>query len=294
MLSYFSPEAESTSIPFRRCCSVWKQTRKISRRFINCIGLRTRSRGRPIPSGLKWWETFAHPIEACMIAVREGHAAIAPHWITVIRHAVQMMRALMAREAGSVARLQQEVPRIKTLLRELENGTSQASAEMPASPHPQTPPSSEVMPAAWPVADSAAQPISTSHSSGLAEAYLIPNLDAEVMSYFAPEAQEYLESLEADLLRVDKDAADPETIHQLFRTAHTLKGSAYTVGFQAIGDLTHHIEDFMGAVREGQLQLLPGHTDVLLRAIDVIRALMRRDPSILGVRANDSRPHCRS
>ena len=73
------------------------------------------------------------------------------------------------------------------------------------------------------------------------------------MSYFAPEAQEYLESLEADLLRVDKEPPNPETIHQLFRTAHTLKGSAYTVGFQAIGDLTHHIEDFMGAVREGQL-----------------------------------------
>ena len=38
----------------------------------------------------------------------------------------------------------------------------------------------------------------------------------------------------------------------------------------------------MGAVREGHFQLLPGCTKVLLRAIDVIRALMRRDPSILG------------
>jgi chemosensory pili system protein ChpA (sensor histidine kinase/response regulator) len=124
--------------------------------------------------------------------------------------------------------------------------------------------------------------MSEADSQELSEAYLIPALDSEVMSYFAPEAQEYLESLEADLLRVDKDAGNPDTIHQLFRTAHTLKGSAYTVGFQAIGDLTHHIEDFMGAVREGQLVLLPGHTDVLLRSIDVIRALMRRDVSMVG------------
>jgi chemosensory pili system protein ChpA (sensor histidine kinase/response regulator) len=43
------------------------------------------------------------------------------------------------------------------------------------------------------------------HSSLLAEDYLIPHLDADVMSYFAPEAQEYLEHLEADLLRVDKN-----------------------------------------------------------------------------------------
>ena len=56
---------------------------------------------------------------------------------------------------------------------------------------------------------------------------------------FRSPAQEYLESLETDLLRVDKDAANPDIIHQLFRTAHTLKGSAYTVGFQSIGDLTH-------------------------------------------------------
>lgn len=135
----------------------------------------------------------------------------------------------------------------------------------------------ELMPA-HPVVDSVEAAATT---DGPTDAYLIPDLDPEVMSYFAPEAQEYLETLEAHLLRLDKEAENPNTIHELFRTAHTLKGSAYTVGFQAIGDLTHHIEDFMGAVREGQVQLVPGHTDVLLRAIDVMRSLMRRDPSLL-------------
>jgi chemosensory pili system protein ChpA (sensor histidine kinase/response regulator) len=118
-------------------------------------------------------------------------------------------------------------------------------------------------------------------SEAMTEAYLIPSLDAEVISYFAPEAQEYLEQLEAHLLSLEKEATAPDIIHQVFRTAHTLKGSAYTVGFQSIGDLTHHIEDFMGAVRDGQTTVRPGHTDLLLRAIDVIRTLMRRDPSLL-------------
>src|SRR4029077_8480449 len=72
-------------------------------------------------------------------------------------------------------------------------------------------------------------------------------------------------------------------IDQLFRTAHTLKGSAYTVGFQPIGDLTHYIENFMGAVREGRVKILPGHTDVLLRSVDVVRLLMRRDPTTLDI-----------
>ncbi len=70
-------------------------------------------------------------------------------------------------------------------------------------------------------------------------------------------------------------------IGQLFRTAHTLKGSAYTVGFQSLGDLVHYVEDFMMSVREGRIKILPRHTDVLLRSVDVVRLLMRRDPTSL-------------
>jgi len=120
-------------------------------------------------------------------------------------------------------------------------------------------------------------------ASTLTDEYLLPPLDAEVLSYFAPEAQEYLESLEAQLLRLEKEDHNKEVIDQLFRTAHTLKGSAYTVGFQSVGDLTHYVEDFMGAVREGRVKILPGHTDMLLRSVDVVRLLMRRDPTSLGM-----------
>ena len=117
----------------------------------------------------------------------------------------------------------------------------------------------------------------------LAPDYLVPDLDAEVLSYFVPEAQEYLEALESQLLRLENGQHNPEVIDQLFRTAHTLKGSAYTVGFQSIGDLTHYVEDFMGVVREGRVKILPGHTDVLLRSVDVVRLLMRRDSRSLDL-----------
>ncbi len=117
----------------------------------------------------------------------------------------------------------------------------------------------------------------------LAPDYLVPALDAEVLSYFVPEAQEYLEALESQLLRLEKGQHNPEVIDQLFRTAHTLKGSAYTVGFQSIGDLTHYVEDFMGVVREGRVTILPWHTDVLLRSVDVVRLLMRRDSGSLDL-----------
>jgi len=109
--------------------------------------------------------------------------------------------------------------------------------------------------------------------------YFLPQLDPEVLGYFTPEAEAYLESLEATLLQLEKNTLNRDLVGQLFRTAHTLKGSAYIVGFQAIGDLIHHVEDFIGAVRGGQRSLVPEHTDVILFSVDVVRVLMQRDPS---------------
>ena len=116
----------------------------------------------------------------------------------------------------------------------------------------------------------------------LSDEYLLPELDAEVFSYFAPEAQEYVEVIEASLLKLDKDPHNPETIQLLFRTAHTLKGSAYTVGFTAIGDLIHHVEDLMGAVQEGRMQITPGMADAIFKSVDVVQLLLKRDSRLLA------------
>lgn len=128
---------------------------------------------------------------------------------------------------------------------------------------------------------SLASPADNSPDEALSASYLNPDLDPEVISYFAPEAQEYVEAIEASLLRLEKNPQDSDTIQQLFRTAHTLKGSAYTVGFKAIGDLTHHVEDYMGAIRDGRMEVTPDLIDAIFRFIDVIRQLMRRDARAL-------------
>ncbi|MCE3223289.1 MAG: putative Chemotaxis protein CheA modulated with response regulator receiver region (modular protein) [Nitrospira sp.] len=282
VLSYFSPEADEYLNTIHTLLQRLEADLRDPETTHQLYRVAHTLKGSAYTVGFQVVGDIAHPIEACLIAVREGHANIAPHWIPVMRQAVQVIRSLMGRDPHSVPRLQQDVPLIKTLLRELEEGTGHPSAIVSQTDHDEGTAVHQTRQADPSPVGLVTPPPNADDSSVLAEDYLIPSLDAEVMSYFAPEAQEYLESLEADLLRIDQNVPDSEAIHQLFRTAHTLKGSAHTVGFQAIGDLTHHIEDFMGAVREGHLQLLPGHTDVLLRAIDVIRALMRRDSSILG------------
>src|SRR5713226_2962366 len=115
----------------------------------------------------------------------------------------------------------------------------------------------------------------------LPDTYFRPDLSAEILEYFVPEAQEYLETISSCLLRMEKDPTNKDTIHQLFRAVHTLKGSAYTVGFQAIGDLTHHMEDIMSAIRDGKMQAMAELTDLFLHAVDEVRLLLGRDPARL-------------
>ncbi len=133
----------------------------------------------------------------------------------------------------------------------------------------------------------AAEPAPAAAAEAFPDSYLLPHLDPEIFSYFAPEAQEYLDGIETTLLKLDTHGEDPDTIQQLFRTAHTLKGSAYTVGFTAIGDLIHHVEDFMGAIREGRMRMTPALADLLFRVVDVIRLLMRRDERTLSETRRD-------
>jgi chemosensory pili system protein ChpA (sensor histidine kinase/response regulator) len=232
--------------------------------------------------GFKVIGDVAHPVEDCMIAVREGRISLSSDLLGVIGRAVDVIRLLMRRDDGKIAQLQHDVPEVTQALAQIRNGehiTPSAQSAAPIAPVAQV--ATAVMDR--PEESAGSEVASSSASSTFTDEYLLPLLDAEVLSYFAPEAQEYLESLEAQLLRLEKEQHNPEVINQLFRTAHTLKGSAYTVGFQSIGDLTHYVEDFMGAVREGRVKILPGHTDVLLRSVDVVRLLLRRDPTSLDM-----------
>jgi chemosensory pili system protein ChpA (sensor histidine kinase/response regulator) len=221
---------------------------------------------------------IAHPMEDCMVAVREGRVRLSGDLLEVIAQAAGIVRQILRRDPAYAHRLQEDVSTVIRLLTQLRDGEA---VMLSPSPGTTVAHGSEAVSAQTPAPKSAIAAVEVNQSASLSDDYLVPHLDPEVLSYFAPEAQEYLETLEANLLRLDKDPQNRELINQLFRTAHTLKGSAYTVGFQSIGDLVHHVEDFMGAVRDSRLKVLPGHTDLLLRSVDVVRVLMRRDPSMV-------------
>ncbi len=89
---------------------------------------------------------------------------------------------------------------------------------------------------------------------------------------FVAEAGENLSAMEQGLMALESRPDDGELVHGLFRAAHTLKGSASLVAFDAVRDLAHELEALLERVRGKALQPDPALVTLLLRSVDVLRA----------------------
>ncbi len=90
---------------------------------------------------------------------------------------------------------------------------------------------------------------------------------------FTDESLEQIERIEQGLLELEH-SVDAGVVNEVFRAAHTLKGSAATIGHRRMAELTHAMEDLFGAFRSGTLHEVKPFADVLLSTIDVLRALV--------------------
>ena len=99
----------------------------------------------------------------------------------------------------------------------------------------------------------------------------------EVLGYFGPEALEHLDAMSGALLALEREGASDNELDALFRSVHTLKGAAYVVGCNPIGELAHGLEDLLVAVREGHAPLTPAVLEAVLAAIDTFKPML--DPA---------------
>jgi chemosensory pili system protein ChpA (sensor histidine kinase/response regulator) len=102
--------------------------------------------------------------------------------------------------------------------------------------------------------------------------------NAEVASYFVPEATEHLDAMTSALLALERGAGD-EDLARLFRSMHTIKGAAYVVGCVRVGELAHRAEDLLVAVREGDATLSPGVLEALFVTVDVLKLMLGLAPN---------------
>jgi chemosensory pili system protein ChpA (sensor histidine kinase/response regulator) len=92
----------------------------------------------------------------------------------------------------------------------------------------------------------------------------------EILGFFVPEAEEHLQIVQECLLALET-SAHPETINRLFRSMHTIKGSAAQVGLQRISRIAHAAEDLVGHFRDGELRPNQQTIDLCLDAVDAIK-----------------------
>ena len=98
------------------------------------------------------------------------------------------------------------------------------------------------------------------------------DFSAEEIKIFLDEAEELLDVMERDILQLEENQ-DPSLIQEIFRAAHTLKGSSATLGHQRLTALTHAAESVLDKVRSGEIMLTSDVTDALLNSLDMMRAL---------------------
>ncbi|WP_394390870.1 chemotaxis protein CheA [Shewanella woodyi] len=86
--------------------------------------------------------------------------------------------------------------------------------------------------------------------------------------------------MESELLKLEVNEPDDESINTIFRAAHSIKGGSATFGFTQVADYTHLLETLLDEIRDGRRQMTTDHQDMLLLSVDLLRnmidALMRK------------------
>ena len=96
-------------------------------------------------------------------------------------------------------------------------------------------------------------------------------ISAELVGIYLEDAREHLAVVDAALLRLEREGSDPEIAASLLGPLHTLKGNSGMMGFTAIKDYVHRLEEVLGRARDGALRLDAAALDRLLQGAAALR-----------------------
>lgn len=98
--------------------------------------------------------------------------------------------------------------------------------------------------------------------------------DKELLEEFLAEATDLLDTVDDDLISLEKDPCDLETLNRVFRAIHTVKGNASFLEYELLVAITHKTEDVLNKLRKVELTLTPEIMDVLMKAIGLVKTLL--------------------
>ena len=93
---------------------------------------------------------------------------------------------------------------------------------------------------------------------------------SQYLEIFIDESEEHLQTLSDCIMVLEKEPDNKDTINEVFRAAHSLKGMAGTMGFKRMQHLTHDMENVFQEVRNGNMEVNSNLVDVLFQCLDAL------------------------
>ncbi len=93
---------------------------------------------------------------------------------------------------------------------------------------------------------------------------------SQYLDIFLDESKEHLQNLSDQIMELEQNPENMDTINEIFRAAHSLKGMAGTMGYKRMQTLTHDMENVFSEVRNGTFKVQPGMIDILFKSLDAL------------------------
>ncbi len=96
----------------------------------------------------------------------------------------------------------------------------------------------------------------------------------EIIDEFMVEADELISSLDTNLVTLETSPHDLDLLNEIFRAAHTIKGTSSFLGFDQVSSLTHKMEDVLNKLRKSEMVVTAEIMDLLLASVDILKQLL--------------------
>ncbi|MCR5278162.1 MAG: chemotaxis protein CheA [Lachnospiraceae bacterium] len=97
---------------------------------------------------------------------------------------------------------------------------------------------------------------------------------SQYLEIFIDETKEHLQNLNTQILELEQDSENMDTVNEIFRAAHSLKGMAGTMGYKRMQNLTHDMENVFSEVRNGTIKVQPSMIDILFQCLDALEGYL--------------------
>lgn len=97
---------------------------------------------------------------------------------------------------------------------------------------------------------------------------------SQYLEIFIDETKEHLQTLNDQVLIMEQDPENIDTVNEIFRAAHSLKGMAGTMGFKRMQRLTHDMENVFSEIRNGKMSVTPDIVDIVFKCLDALEGYL--------------------